>query len=68
MELPKNTNYIMLIPFQKHTNDFSSPIELNFLFVDMTVKVFINCSQLSTSASSLTSSHLTILSGQPALP
>lgn len=64
----KNTNHIMLIPFRKHANVFSSPGELNFLFVDMAVKVFINCSQLTTSASYLTSSHLTILSGQPGLP
>lgn len=55
-------------PFPKTQPALSSPVELNFLFVDMTFKVFINSSQLTTSASSLTSAHLIALAGQLAVP
>lgn len=45
-ELPK-TQITSCWPLSKNMPGFSSPAELNFLFVDRTVKVFINFSQLT---------------------
>lgn len=68
IEAIQNTNPTLLILLRKPTPGFSSPVELNFLFVDVTVKVLISSPQLTTSASSLTSSQLTVSTGQPVLP